>query len=73
MSSASDSPDDDIIVLEGGAKGFVPRPLEGIARQKAEEYLEEMKKWHPQEYEELMKQRELILREREAKKKQEPE
>jgi hypothetical protein len=33
----------------------------------------ESENWDPQQYEEIVKQRERILREREAKKKQEPE
>ena len=45
------------IVLEADWAEFELVPLDGVARQKAEEYLEKLKRLRPDEYEDIMKQR----------------
>jgi hypothetical protein len=44
MNPEPNNVEDDIIFLEGDAKDFTPRPLEGIALQKALEELERIRK-----------------------------
>jgi hypothetical protein len=71
MSSQEDNWD--IFEVEIEASTFTPRPAEGVSLQKAREYLAKLKQFRPEEYEEIMKQREQINKEREAHKKQNPQ
>lgn len=51
-------PDSDeltIIDESNSISDYTHRPLQGANRKRAEQYLEDLKKYRPQEYEELMK------------------
>jgi hypothetical protein len=51
--------DHGIIFLEADASNYSPRPAQGAALKSAQEYLEKLKQYAPEEYAKIMKQREL--------------
>ena len=50
--------DGEFVFVDIDASTFTPKPLEGAARQRAEAYLEKIKKYRPEEYEQILKERE---------------